>query len=63
MKYTLSFSLAMHYKVLVVGEGKYFGVCTASIYVDVGGENGESGTILISKGEYQAEFMVGYNEH
>ena len=48
----------MHYKVLVVGEGKYFGVCTASVYVNVGGENGDSGDVLIPKGEYQAEFVV-----
>ena len=50
--------LAMHYKVLVVGEGKYFGVCTASAYVNIGGENGESGSIVIPKGEYHTEFSV-----
>ena len=48
----------MSYKVLVVGEGKYFGLSTACLYVNVGGENGESGVLEIPRGEYQIEFTV-----
>ena len=48
----------MSYRVLVVGEGKYFGLSTSCLYVNVGGENGESGTIPIPRGSYQVEFTV-----
>ena len=48
----------MSYKVLVVGEGKYFGLSTACLYVNVGGENGESGIIEIPRGSYSVEFTV-----
>ena len=55
---TLSFAVAMCYKLLIVGEGKYFGLTTACLYVNVGGENGESGVLMIPKGDYQLEFTV-----
>ena len=42
----------MSYKVLVVGEVKYFGLSTASLYLNVGGEN------EISCGSYSVEFNV-----
>ena len=32
----------MSYRVRVVGEVKYFGLSTNCLYVNVGGENGES---------------------
>lgn len=55
--FTTAFSATtMSYKVLVVGEGKYFGLSTACLYVNVGGENGESGVLEIPRGEYQIEF-------
>ena len=31
--------IGMSDKVLVVGEGKYFGLCTTCLYVNVGGDN------------------------
>ncbi len=48
----------MSYRLLIVGEGKYFGLTTANLYVNVGGENGESGVLVVPKGEYQLEFTV-----
>ncbi len=54
----ICFFVAMCYKLLIIGEGKYFGLTTASLYVNVGGENKESGMLTIPKGEYQLEFTV-----
>ena len=48
----------MAYKLLIVCEGKYFGVSTPCLYVNVGGENGESGVLEIPRGEFQLEFTV-----
>ena len=48
----------MTYSVLVVAEGKHFGVSTASLHFNVGGEYGESGERTIAHGEYQTEFTV-----
>ena len=50
--------LGMSYKLLIVGEGKYFGLTTANLYINVGGENRESGVLEVPKGEYQLEFTV-----
>lgn len=50
--------IGMSYKVLVVGEGKYFGLSTACLYVNVGGENGESGIVEIPRGTYSVDFTV-----
>ena len=49
---------AMSYRVLVVSEGKYLGLSSACLYVNVGGEGGESGTVAIPRGNYQVEFSV-----
>ncbi len=43
---------------LVVAEGKHFGLSTACLYVHLAGEFRESGVIEISRGEYQIEFEV-----
>ena len=51
-------SLAMTYSVLVVAEGKHFGVSTASLYFNLAGEYGVSGERTIAHGEYQTEFTV-----
>lgn len=48
----------MSYRVLVVSEGKYLGLSSACLYVNVGGEGGESGTVAIPRGNYQVEFSV-----
>ena len=50
--------IGMSYKILVVGEVKYFGLSTGSLYLNVGEENGESGIIEISCGSYSVEFNV-----
>ena len=49
---------AMSYRVLVVSEGKYLGLSSACLYVNVGGEGGESGTVTIPRGNYQIELSV-----
>jgi hypothetical protein len=41
----------MVYKVLLVGEGKRFGLSTSSPYVTMAGEFGDSGTVEIPRGE------------
>ena len=56
---SLSFSpSAMTYRVLVVGEGKHFGLSTASLYVTLAGELGETVAMEIPRGEYQRDIMV-----
>ena len=52
----------MTYSVLVVAEGKHFGVSTASLYFNLAGEYGESGERTIAHGEYQTEFTVSIIE-
>ena len=49
---------AMMYRILVVGEGKHFGLSTASLYVNVGGEYRETGVTEIPRGEYQTDITV-----
>lgn len=49
---------AMTYRILVVGEGKHFGLSTACLYVNLAGEVGESGTVEVPRGEYQTEVTV-----
>jgi hypothetical protein len=46
----------MTYRVLVVGEGKYFGLSSSCLYVNVGGDYGQSGSVAIPRGNYQVEF-------
>lgn len=48
----------MTYRILVVGEGKHFGLSTACLYVNLAGELGETGTTEITRGEYQTEISV-----
>ena len=48
----------MVYRVLVVGEGKRFGLSSSSLYVTVAGENGDSGVAEIPRGESQTEITV-----
>ena len=48
----------MTYRVLVVGEGKHFGLSTACLYVQLAGEAGETGAVEIPRGEYQTEVTV-----
>ena len=49
---------AMTYRILVVGEGKHFGLSTACLYVNLAGEVGETGTSEIPRGEYQTDITV-----
>ena len=49
----------MKYHVLVVAEGKHFGLSTACLYVHLAGEFGETRVIEIPRGEYEIEFEVG----
>ena len=49
---------AMVYKVLLVGEGKRFGLSTSSPYVTVAGEFGDSGTVEIPRGENHIDITV-----
>ncbi len=48
----------MKYHVLVVAEGKHFGLNTARLYVNVAGELSETGVIEIPRGDYKVEFEV-----
>lgn len=48
----------MTYRVLVVAEGKHFGLSTACLYFNVGGEYGQSGVKSFARGEYQTDFTV-----
>ncbi len=57
--YYLCSLLAMKYHVLVVAEGKYFGLNTACLYVNLSGEFRETGVKEIPRGECQIEFEVG----
>ena len=50
--------IAMNYRVLVVGEGKHFGLSTACLYVTLAGEYGMTDTLEIPRGEYQIETTV-----
>lgn len=43
---------SMLYRVLVVGEGKHFGLSTACLYCNLAGKYNNSGTTWFSKGEY-----------
>lgn len=48
----------MNYRVLVVGEGKHFGLSTACLYVTLAGEYGMTDTLEMPRGEYQTETTV-----
>lgn len=48
----------MRYRILLVAEGKHFGLSTALIYFNVKGEYQESGVMYFPRGEYQTEFTV-----
>lgn len=54
---------AMNYRVLVVGEGKHFGLSTACLYVTLAGEYGMTDTLEMPRGEYQTETTVRKNEY
>ena len=45
----------MLYRVLIVGEGKHFGLSTACLYCNLAGKYNSSGTIWYTKGEYTAD--------
>lgn len=45
----------MLYRVLVVGEGKHFGLSTACLYCNVAGKYNSSGTTWFTKGEYTVD--------
>ena len=51
---------AMKYRVLVVAEGKRFGLSTSSLYLDLAGDFRESERIEIPKGELETTLEVGY---
>ena len=53
----------MKYHVLVVAEGKHFGVSTARLYVHLRGELKETGVIEIPNGGYETEFEVSVYSH
>ena len=48
----------MVYRVLIVGEGKRFGVSTSSPYLTLAGEFGDSGAVEIPRGDNQVEITV-----
>jgi hypothetical protein len=48
-------SSTMVYRVLIVGEGKRFGLSTSSPYVTLAGEFGDSGVMEIPRGDNQVE--------
>ena len=52
---------AMTYRIVVVGEGKHFGLSTACLYVNLGGDFGETGLTEMARGEYQTEITVSGN--
>lgn len=58
-KHYSSLVLAMTYRILVIAEGKHFGLSTSCLYVNVGGEYRETGVTEIPRGEYQIEVQVG----
>lgn len=49
---------AMNYRILVVGEGKHFGLSTACLYVTLAGEYSMTDVIEMPRGEYQTETTV-----
>ena len=51
-------SSAMTYRILVVGEGKHFGLSTACLYINLAGECAKTGVYEIPRGEYQIEITV-----
>ena len=53
----------MNYRVLVVGEGKHFGLSTACLYITLAGEYGMTDTLDMPRGEYQTETTVRYDTH
>ena len=53
----------MVYRVLVVGEGKRFGLSSSSLYVTVAGENCDSGVVEIPRGESQTDITVSPNNN
>ncbi len=53
---------AMTYRILVIAEGKHFGLSTACLYVNVGGEYRETGVTEIPRGEYQLELQVRWRK-
>ena len=57
------YTAAMNYRVLVVGEGKHFGLSTACLYVTLAGEYGMTDTLEMPRGEYQTETTVRKNEY
>ncbi len=50
--------VAMTYRVLVVGEGKHFGLSTACLYATLGGGAAEAVTMEMPRGEYQTDIIV-----
>lgn len=48
----------MVYRVLLVGEGKRFGLSTSSPYVTLAGEYGDSGVVKIPHGDNHVEITV-----
>lgn len=48
----------MNYRILVVGEGKHFGLSTACLYVTLAGEYGMTDVLEMPRGEYQTETTV-----
>lgn len=54
----VGFCVVMTYRVLVVAEGKHFGLSTAAMHINISGENGMSGVRDIPRGDYQIEFTV-----
>jgi len=46
---------SMLYRILVVGEGKHFGLSTACLYCNLAGKYNNSGTTWFSKGEYSLD--------
>lgn len=48
----------MKYHVLVVAEGRHFGLSTACLYVNLAGEFRETGVIEIPRGDFKVEFEV-----
>lgn len=57
------YTAAMNYRVLVVGEGKHFGLSTACLYVTLAGEYGMTDTLEMPRGEYQTETTVRQNRY
>jgi len=49
---------AMKYRVLVVAEGKHFGLSTSRLYIRLKGEFKETRVMDIPRGEYETEFEV-----